>query len=167
MDKITFYIEEINKIYNDALNDCGNVLERIDNFLIDLPIFDDKSLFEIYDDNELKEFFKNISVKIATIYSLIDLKVENVSIEDLRKEFLSLEKLRFETVNKYIMGIINRQDIEVFKDSLFGFRHRLYAISISDNNILEIAKMKSKAQHFYTEVLEDEDILKVAYNNSN
>ena len=167
MDKIKFYIEEINKIYNDALNDCDNVLERIDSFLINLPIFDDKSLFEMYDDNEIKEFFQNISIKIATIYSLIDLKIENVSIEELRIEFLTLEKLRFETVNKYIMGIINKQDIEVFKDSLFNFRHKLYAIPISDSNILEIAKMKSKAQHFYTEVLEDEDVLKVAYSNAN
>ena len=43
----------------------------------------------------------------------------------------------------------------------------LYAIPISDNNLLEIAKMKSKIQHFNTQILEEEDILRAAYENSN
>jgi hypothetical protein len=43
----------------------------------------------------------------------------------------------------------------------------LYAIPISDNNLLEIAKMKSKIQHFNTQVLEDEEVLRTAYDNSN
>ena len=50
---------------------------------------------------------------------------------------------------------------------LFQFRNTLYAIPINDDNLLEIAKMKSKIQHFNTYVLEDEEILKQAYKNSN
>ena len=65
------------------------------------------------------------------------------------------------------MGIIKIEDINSFKQELFQFRDMLYAITISDSNLLEIAKMKSKVQHFNTEILEDEDILRVAYANSN
>jgi hypothetical protein len=31
--------------------------------------------------------------------------------------------------------------------------------------MLEVAKMKSMVQHFNTEILEDEDVLRVAYSN--
>ena len=65
------------------------------------------------------------------------------------------------------MGILKVADIDSFKEHLFQFRNLLYAITISDSNLLEIAKMKSKIQHFNTEILEDEDILKQAYENSN
>ena len=33
--------------------------------------------------------------------------------------------------------------------------------------LLEVAKMKSKLQHYNTEVLEDEELLRLAYSNSN
>ena len=65
------------------------------------------------------------------------------------------------------MNVLKIGDIDSFKDELFHFRNLLYAITISDSNLLEIAKMKSKIQHFNTEILEDEDILKQAYDNSN
>ena len=65
------------------------------------------------------------------------------------------------------MGMVTIDTINSFKESLFQFRNMLYAIPISDNNLLEVAKMKSKVQHFNTEVLEDEEILKQAYSNSN
>lgn len=167
MDKKITYLNELDVIYADALKGHENVLERIDKFLIELPIYDDLSLFEIYKEEEIEEFFQNISTKISEIYKLIDLKIENITIEELREDFFIIEKMRFEIVNKYIMGIVKIDDIEKFKTDLYDFRHKLYAISISDSNILEIAKMKSKAQHFYTEVLEDEDVLRVAYSNSN
>ena len=67
----------------------------------------------------------------------------------------------------YLDENIGHEVINLFKDELFQFRNMLYAIPISDNNLLEIAKMKSKIQHFNTEILEDEDILRVAYANSN
>ena len=78
-----------------------------------------------------------------------------------------IEIKKFNIENSYIMGIVKIEDINIFKDELFQFRNMLYAIPISDNNLLEIAKMKSKIQHFNTEILEDEDILRVAYENSN
>ena len=73
----------------------------------------------------------------------------------------------FNIENSYIMGMVRIDDINIFKDELFQFRNMLYAIPISDNNLLEIAKMKSKIQHFNTQVLEDEEVLRTAYDNSN
>ena len=92
---------------------------------------------------------------------------KEIILEDLEEEFKELEMKRFETVNRYVMGMISVEDIDDFKKVLFDFRDRLYAIQINDTNILRIAKMKSKVQHFDTEILEDEDVLRVAYANSN
>ncbi len=92
---------------------------------------------------------------------------ENELMEVLRKEFKFLELKRFEIVSNYVTGMVRVSDIEDFKEKLFGFRDKLYAISISDDNLIEIAKMKSVVQHLNTEVLEDEDILAIAYQNEN
>ena len=85
----------------------------------------------------------------------------------LRNEFSLLESEHFKVVNKYIMGVIEVSDIEHFKVCLERFRNKLYSIETNDENIMEIAKMKSKVQHYNTEVLEDEDFLRMAYGNVN
>ena len=90
---------------------------------------------------------------------------ENIVMESLRNEFRILELKRFEIVSNYVTGMVTVSDINDFKERLFAFRDKLYAIPISNNNLLEVAKMKSMVQHFNTEVLEDEEILKVAYAN--
>ena len=85
----------------------------------------------------------------------------------LRTEFQVLELKRFQIVNNYVMGIVKISEIKEFKDLLFSFRDKLYAISVSDSNLIEFAKMKSMVQHYNTEVLEDENILEMAYDNEN
>ena len=85
----------------------------------------------------------------------------------LRTEFQVLELKRFPIVNNYVMGIVKISEIKEFKDLLFSFRDKLYAISVSDSNLIEFAKMKSMVQHYNTEVLEDENILEMAYDNVN
>ena len=89
-----------------------------------------------------------------------------MNIELLREEFLNVEKNRFNIVNKYIMGIVEINDIEYFKVQLENFRNKLYTFNVNEETVFEIAKMKSKIQHFNTEILEDEDMLRIAYNNS-
>ena len=83
----------------------------------------------------------------------------------LRTEFQVLELKRFQIVNNYVMGIVKISEIKEFKDLLFSFRDKLYAISVSDSNLIEFAKMM--VQHYNTEVLEDENILEMAYDNVN
>ena len=102
------------------------------------------------------------------MYEILDVKKDNLlTLEHLSDEFHRLEIKRFNIENSYVMGMIRIEDINSFGDELFKFRNMLYAIPISDNNLLQIAQMKSKIQHFNTEILEDEDILRVAYANSN
>ncbi len=88
-------------------------------------------------------------------------------LEYLRKYFRVIEILRFNIVSNYVTGMVTAQDIEEFKEKFFDFRERLYKFETDETNLLEIANMKSKLQHYNTEVLEDENILEVAYSNSN
>ena len=92
---------------------------------------------------------------------------EEILMNELRGEFNLLELKRFQIVNNYVMGIVKISEIEEFRKRLFAFRDRIDAISISDINLIELAKMKSQVQHYNTEVLEDENILEMAYQNVN
>lgn len=88
-----------------------------------------------------------------------------MSLEELRVEFLKIEAERFTIINGYIMGIIKKSEIDRFEKTLFEFREKLYEFVWDEENMLEVAKMKSMVQHFNTEILEDEDVLRVAYSN--
>ena len=88
-----------------------------------------------------------------------------MSLDDLRNQFLKIETKRFNIINGYIKGIVKKEEIDRFEKALLEFREDLYKFICDDENILEIAKMKSKVQHFNTEILEDEDVWNVAYLN--
>lgn len=88
-------------------------------------------------------------------------------IDIIRDEFINLEALHFNITNCYIMGVITTSDIDRFKEALDGFRAILYDFEPDEETLLEIAKMKSVVQHYNTEILEDEEVLRVAYSNSN
>ena len=88
-----------------------------------------------------------------------------MSIEILREEFIELEKFKFNIINCYIMGIVKKSDIDRFQLALFEFREKLYDYACNDEEILEVAKMKSMVPHFTTEIIEDEDVLRMAYSN--
>lgn len=90
-----------------------------------------------------------------------------IDLEYLRKEFRVIEILRFNIVSNYVTGMVNASDIEEFKKKFFSFKEHLYSYEITDDTLLEVAQMKSRLQHFNTEVLEDEDLLRVAFSNSN
>jgi len=87
--------------------------------------------------------------------------------DELREQFKQIEILRFNIMNNYVMGIVKIEEIDMFRDILFTFRDILYEYETTEDTLLEIAKMKSMIQHYNTEVLEDEDVLKIAYDNSN
>ena len=88
-----------------------------------------------------------------------------MSLEELRNAFVLIEKERFTIINSYIMGILKKEEIDRFEKVLFEFREKLYDFVWDEENMLEVAKMKSMVQHFNTEILEDEDVLRVAYSN--
>ena len=45
-------------------------------------------------------------------------------------------------------------------------REAVYEMETNEENIREIARIKSILQHYYTEILEDEELLTMAYSNS-
>lgn len=90
---------------------------------------------------------------------------DKLTIEYLRKKFDILKAKHFNIINSYIMGNVKISDIEAFGNDLNKFREQLYKINITDEILLEVAKMKSQVQHFNTEIMEDEDVLKMAYAN--
>jgi hypothetical protein len=88
-----------------------------------------------------------------------------MTLEDLKKEMYLLELEKYDIENNYVIGKLSVKQIDHFKDLLFKFRDILYVFQTTEENLLDIAKMKSKVQHFNTQILEDEDILKSAYDN--
>ena len=94
------------------------------------------------------------------------MEIDNLTIENLRGEFNILTAKRFNIINSYIIGMVKIEDINAFGEDLAKFREKLYKIKITDEILLEVAKMKSKIQHYNTEIMEDEEVLKIAYANS-
>ena len=87
-------------------------------------------------------------------------------IEEIRKLFFVLEKDHCIIINNYIMGIISIQEVTMFGQKIEKIRNLLDNFQTNDENLLEIAKYKSKIQHFYTEIMEDEELLRMAYSNN-
>lgn len=160
--------DKLDNLYNEVLNGKTDIFSESDKLILEIL-----SLKEIeYQDNDEKEqvdeLIHSFVDKINLMYEILDVKKDNLlTLEHLQEEFHKLEIKRFTIENSYVMGMVKIEEIDNFKEELFSFRNLLYAIPISDSNLLDIAKMKSKIQHFNTEILEDEDILKQAYENSN
>lgn len=168
LDNIFTLLRDIDGLYNKVLNGNKNVIDQLDDLMVKILEYDDLSSYNNGEVEVISLVIKNFTDKVNLIYKLLDLNIKKeITLEELEEEFRQIELKRFETVNRYVMGLIMVDDIERFKNDLFSFRERLYAIQINDNNLLKIARMKSKVQHFDTEILEDEDVLRVAYQNSN
>ena len=168
MDKALELKDKIDNLYNDVRNDVQGGISKLDKLFVEVLSLEDLSGYNEEEKQQIKELINSFIDKIKLIYEILEVKSDNLlTLEYLQEEFSKLEIKRFVIENNYVMGIIRIEDIDNFKQELFQFRDMLYAITISDSNLLEIAKMKSKVQHFNTEILEDEDILRVAYANSN
>lgn len=159
--------DRLDNLYNEVLNGKQEIFLELDQLIVEILKLKE---IELPDDEvePVNELIHSFIDKINLIYEILDVKKDNLlTLEHLKEEFHKLEMKRFVLENNYVMGMLKIEEINNFKDELFSFRNMLYAIPISDSNLLDIAKMKSKIQHFNTEILEDEDILRQAYENSN
>ena len=86
-------------------------------------------------------------------------------IDKIREEFFYLEKERYLILNDYILGTVKLDKVLEFGKKIEEIRKYLEEVIITEENLLEIANIKSKVQHFYTEIMEEEELLKQAYNN--
>lgn len=84
----------------------------------------------------------------------------------LQNELIIIEKEHYIIMDSYIKGMLLYEDIRRFEKLLFSFRTALFSYIPNDEELLVVAKMKSKVQHYNTDVLEDEDVLNLAYKNS-
>lgn len=160
--------DTLDNLYNEVLNGKQDIFGESDKIMIDILKLKDLSIVDKDEQEFVDGLIHSFVDKINLMYEILDVKKDNLlTLEHLSDEFHRLEIKRFNIENSYVMGMIRIEDINSFGDELFKFRNMLYAIPISDNNLLQIAQMKSKIQHFNTEILEDEDILRVAYANSN
>ena len=163
LDELLKLNTQLDEIFRKVINGNKDVLDEIDNLLLQVVNYDND-----LEDEVIKSSIDTFSTKLNLIYKLIGQKEnENLNIVDLENEFKSIELERFNIVNNYVMGIVKIDEINNFKEHLFKFRDKLYSINFDDKTILKIAKMKSKVQHFNTEILEDEEMLKMAYANVN
>ena len=122
---------------------------------------------------------KELAIRAITIFnSKVELindllnkdifKPSAIDMRYLRDTMDSLEVKRYELLNNYVLGKIIKEELDEFEKELLAFKKRVYEMEPEDDEmLLEIARMKSKIQHLNTEVLEDEDVLRVAYMNSN
>lgn len=155
---------ELDKIYAEAVNGNTKVKDRINRLTIEILRFAEEELT----DEIIALAIVAFNQKVDLIYKICTPEFEDTNdLSQIRIDFSELEIKQFEINNNYILGTLTTIEIDKFRNKLFTFRDKLYAIEISDNNIVEIAKMKSKIQHYETEILEDEEILSQAYKNSN
>ena len=87
-------------------------------------------------------------------------------IEEIQKLFFELEKEHYIVLNKYLTGRITISEVNAFGQKIEQLRFLLDNYEPTEENMLEIAGYKSKIQHFYTEIMEDEELLGMAYNNN-
>lgn len=166
MEEILLLKDRLDNIYNRVCSGNQGVFGELDELMLNILKYEDLTKYDSEEAEQIVSMIKSFTEKINLIYELLEVKRDNLlTMDKLREEFKVLEMKRFNIVNSYVMGMVRATDIEMFKNELFQFRDKLYAIPISDDEILEVAKMKSKIQHFNTEVLEDEDVLRVAYAN--
>lgn len=168
MNEALIIKDTLDNLYNEVLNGKQEIFLESDKIMVDILKLKDMTIIDKDESEFVNGLIHSFVEKINLMYEILDVKKDNLlTLEHLSDEFHKLEIKRFNIENSYVMGMIRIEDINSFGEELFQFRNMLYAIPISDNNLLEIAKMKSKIQHFNTEILEDEDILRVAYENSN
>ncbi len=170
LSDILALLSKLDKIYDEVIQ--GNKdLTKVTDLMNQMVICLDK--IDFLDDKKRNVSLKAIqsfNSKIELIYDLIDLdyfKPSDLGLDNLRKQMDYLELKRYEIMNKYVLGTLKKEEIDFFEEELGAFRARVYEFVPAEEEIMDIAKMKSKIQHLNTEVLEDEEVLRVAYENSN
>lgn len=93
--------------------------------------------------------------------------MDNDYLELMRKNYNNIEIMHFNIIQRYVLGIVSIDEINDFDTIIKTFRDELDTFVTDDDTLLEIASMKSQIQHFITDSIEDEDVLKVAYSNVN
>lgn len=87
-----------------------------------------------------------------------------MKIEEIIKEFNELEHKHFNIINSYIMSKVTKEDYKDFTVCLFNLRKKLDSFKPKEDEIYTIANMKSRLQHFITDTVEDEEVIKSIFS---
>lgn len=140
-----------------AVVDAAVSFQELDESSTDYPLF--------------KEFLDAFETKILLIYKILEMddgeSIKEYSLDDLRKKMSTIEMKHFDFIQKAMFEQLTFQEYEEFRVGIEEFREILDRFQSNDDNLLEIAGMKSRIQHFITDFLEDEEVLRVAYQNKN
>lgn len=90
---------------------------------------------------------------------------EYKSTYEIDKDFQKLRYKYFNITNSYITGVITKSEVDKFGKFLQEMREAVDKVEMTDENMYFLAKVKSKLQHCYTEIMEDEELLAMAYKN--
>ncbi len=165
-------VSELDSLYKSLIKGNKNIDKKLNDLI-------NKMMKYAEDIESLDMETKELAIRAITIFnSKVELindllnkdifKPSAINMGYLRDTMDSLEVKRYELLNNYVLGKIIKEELDEFEKELVAFKKRVYEIEPEDDEmLLEIARMKSKIQHLNTEVLEDEDVLKVAYMNSN
>ncbi len=165
-------VSELDSLYRNLIKGNKNIDKKLNDLI-------NKMMKYTEDVESLDMETKELAIRAITIFnSKVELindllnkdifKPSTIDMGYLRDTMDSLEVKRYELLNNYVLGKIIKEELDEFEKELVAFKKRVYEIEPEDDEmLLEIARMKSKIQHLNTEVLEDEDVLKVAYMNSN
>ena len=165
-------VMKVDKLFYEVVHSNKKVEEELNELVNQMVIYTDQLYLDGSMDREFAlEAIDVFSKKVELIHSLLSLDVfkpESLSIDDLHDTMDKLEVRRYEIMDKYVKGTLSKEEIDIFEIDLKAFKKRVYSVIPENDEILyDIAKMKSKIQHLNTEILEDEEVLKVAYSNSN
>ena len=165
-------VSELDSLYKSLIKGNKNIEKKLNDLI-------NKMMKYTEDIESLDMETKELAIRAITIFnSKVELindllnkdifKPSAIDMRYLRDTMDSLEVKRYELLNNYVLGKIIKEELDEFEKELLAFKKRVYEMEPEDDEmLLEIARMKSKIQHLNTEVLEDEDVLRVAYMNSN
>jgi len=161
---------DLDKVYEQILQGNYDVLDKL-QAVVDAAV----SFQEMDTDSPsyplFQEFLRAFESKVELIYKLLEIdngdSLKEYSFADLQKKMATLEMKHFEYVQKAMFEQLTMGEYEEFRTMLEDFRNILDKFQSDENNLLEIAGMKSRVQHFITDFLEDEEILKCVYKSEN
>jgi len=161
---------DLDKIYEQILLGNYDVLGKLQTIVESVISFQDLDKDSV-NYPLFQEFLEAFETKTSLIYKILELddgeSVKEYKLADLQKKMNIIEMKHFDYVQKAMFEQLTFQEYEDFRKGIESFRNILDRFQCDDENLLEVAGMKSRVQHFITDFLEDEEVLRVAYQNKN
>ena len=116
MNEILLIKDKLDSLYNRITNGNEDLLNELDSILVDILKYDDLSMYDEEEAEQIISMINSFTEKINSMYELLDVQRNNMyTLENLREEFKKIEIKKFNIENSYVMGIITVNDLNTFK----------------------------------------------------